>query len=366
MSKKNTAVFVLDAGGTGFKFTAVADAREIIQPFTLPSAADTLDEVLQKITRGFRQVQQLSGQDPLAISFSFPGPADYENGIIGDLENLTHFRGGVPLKAMLEEQFNVPVFINNDGDLFAYGEALSGLLPETNLLLERAGNPKRYHNLIGLTFGTGLGGGIVCDGKLLGGDNSAAGEINRMRNFRYPQTSAEDSVSIRGIKRNFCRETGIQPDLCPEPQQIYEIATGSMPGNRQAAISAFHEMAEVAADTIANALTLIDGLVVIGGGLSGAWPLYLNMIVEQLNKPFTDLQGHTVSRLEITACNLESDAGIAEFVAKTGTMIRVPFSQKEVWYDPSKKVGVGISRLGTSSAVAIGAYAYAMDQLNSR
>jgi glucokinase len=49
-------------------------------------------------------------------------------GIIGDLENLPTFKGGVALGPMLEEIFNIPVFINNDGDLFAYGEAIAGLL----------------------------------------------------------------------------------------------------------------------------------------------------------------------------------------------------------------------------------------------
>ena len=78
---------------------------------------------------------------------------------------------------MLEEIFGIPVFINNDGDLFAYGEAISGFLPYINGLLEQAGSTKRYRNLVGLTFGTGFGCGIVTGGKLLSGDNSIAGEV---------------------------------------------------------------------------------------------------------------------------------------------------------------------------------------------
>lgn len=362
-AQQHDLISVLDAGGTGFKFSAVSQAREVISPFTIPSAADTLEEVLQKIISGFRQVEREAGKKPRAISFSFPGPADYKNGIIGDLENLGHFRGGVALKAMLEDEFGVPVFINNDGDLFAYGEALAGLLPMANALLEKAGNPRRYNNLLGLTIGTGLGGGIVVNGKLLEGDNSAAGEINRMRNMSYTTTSAEDSVSIRGVKRAFCKATGMHPDECPEPHVIYEIATGKQAGDRQAALDAFSELAETAADTIANAITLIDGLVVIGGGLSGAWPLFLQQIVDHLNGHFTDLQGRSVSRLEINAINLETEEGRQAFVATSGSKIRVPFSDKQLWYDPVKLCGIGISKLGTSSAVAIGAYAYAMEKL---
>ena len=67
----------------------------------------------------------------VAISFAFPGPADYPNGIIGGyLPNFPSFREGVALGPFLQEKFGVPVFINNDGDLFAYGEALGGTLPE--------------------------------------------------------------------------------------------------------------------------------------------------------------------------------------------------------------------------------------------
>ena len=114
-------IFILDAGGTGFKFSAVQDAHEIIEPFTIPSAAPTLEEVLQKLITGFHECETRCESKATAISFCFPGPADYPNGIIGDLPNLPTFRGGVPLKQILENEFHVPVFINNDGDLFAYG-----------------------------------------------------------------------------------------------------------------------------------------------------------------------------------------------------------------------------------------------------
>lgn len=65
---------------------------------------------------------------PEAISFAFPGPADYPNGIIGGwLPNFPSFRDGVVLGPFLQEKFGVPVFINNDGDLFAYAFALNQL-----------------------------------------------------------------------------------------------------------------------------------------------------------------------------------------------------------------------------------------------
>ena len=354
-------IFVLDAGGTGFKFSAVQDYKEIIEPFTIKTASDTLEEQLNKIIEGFRRTEELCGK-PAAISFCFPGPADYTNGIIGDLANLPLFRGGVALKDMLENEFKVPVYINNDGDLFAYGEALGGVLPEINAMLEKAGNPKRYKNLVGLTLGTGFGGGVVLDGKLLQGDNSAGAEVWCMRNILYPQTSAEDSISIRGVRRVYAREAEIEFNDAPQPFDIYEIAMGNKEGNKDAALKAWDEFAIVLADIIANIATVVDGIVVLGGGLSGASKIFMPKVVELLNKEYPGLDGNKIPRMEISAYNLDDEQGRKDFASVTGKMIKVPFSDKEVWYDPSKKIGITATKLGTSSAVCIGAYAYAMNK----
>lgn len=361
----NPIIFILDAGGTGFKFSAVQEAREIIEPFTIPSAAPTLEEVLQKIIQGFHECETRCGAKASAISFCFPGPADYPNGIIGDLENLPSFRGGVPLKAMLENEFQIPVYINNDGDLFAYGEALNGLLPEVNTLLEQQRNPKRYKNLLGVTLGTGFGGGIVINKVLLNGDNSAGGEINRHRNPLYPQTSAEDSISIRAVRRVYGREANIEFNDTPHPYDIYKIAMGQTPGNKEAALKAWDELATTLADVLANAISLIDGIIVIGGGLSGAWPVFMPMLIKKMNEPFKGLNGNPLSRMETEAYNLMDPHDMIRFTEKQGKMVKVPFSDQLVWYDPTKRVGVGITKLGTTSAVAVGAYAYAIEQLKN-
>ncbi len=358
----NSIIFVLDAGGTGFKFSAVQNYKEIIEAFTIKTASDTLEEQLNKIIEGFRRTEELCGSKPAAISFCFPGPADYPNGIICDLANLPLFRGGVALKDMLENEFKVPVYINNDGDLFAYGEALGGVLPEINAMLEKSGNPKRYKNLVGLTLGTGFGGGVVLNGHLLQGDNSAGAEVWCMRNILYPQTSAEDSISIRGVRRVYAREAGIEFNEAPQPFDIYEIALGNKEGNKEAALKAWDEFATVLADIIANIATVIDGIVVLGGGLSGASKIFMPKVVELLNTAYPGLDGNQIPRMEISAFNLDDEEGQKAFTATSGKMIKVPFSDKEVWYDPSKKIGITATKLGTSSAVCIGAYAFAMNQ----
>ena len=159
-------VMTLDAGGTNFVFSAIRSNEEIVEPIVLPSNGDNLEKCLETMVTGFSAIKLKLPEDPVAISFAFPGPADYVNGIIGDLKNLPAFQGGVALGAFLRNKFGIPVFINNDGDLFAYGEALAGALPEVNRMLRDAGKNKVYKNLIGITLGTGFGGGVVRDGEL--------------------------------------------------------------------------------------------------------------------------------------------------------------------------------------------------------
>ena len=250
---------------------------------------------------------------PVAISFGITGPADYPHGVIGDVANLSGFRGGVALGPMLEDKFKIPVFINNDADLFVYGEAIAGLLPHVNQLLEAAGNPKRYHNLFGLTLGTGLGGGIVRNGELFLGDNSLAGEIWLMRNKLETKMNVEEGACIRAVRRVFAQQAGISIHDDPIPK-----ASSKLPGRsltyRGAALEAYRRLGEVAGDTLANALTLVDGLAVIGGGVSKGWRLFMPALMAELNGNFTAPTGENCPRLVQKAYNLEEPAQLAHFI----------------------------------------------------
>jgi glucokinase len=352
-------VMTLDAGGSTLKYSAVRGNQPLIEPLSLATESDDLDRCLGNIVLGFERVKQSLPGPPVAISFAFPGPADYPRGIIGDLPNLAAFRGGVALGAMLEDRFGIPVFINNDGDLFVYGEAIAGFLPYVNGLLEQAGSPKRYRNLFGVTLGTGFGGGIVRDGELFDGDNSIAGEAWVLRNKLAPGVNAEEGASIRAVRRVYGERAGIPVDQAPEPRTIFEIGMGVAPGDRAAAVEAFRQLGEVAGDAMAQALTLIDGLGVVGGGISGAHPLFLPALVDALNGRYEN----GLRRLCSHAYNLEDPAQREAFLRGDRREIVVPGSSRRILYDPLPRTGIGISRLGTSDAVAIGAYAYALRQL---
>lgn len=354
-------VMTLDAGGTNLVFSAIRGGKEIVRPVTLPAAAACLETCLGNLVEGFTQIRRALPEQPVAISFAFPGPADYPAGIIGDLPNFPSFRGGVALGPFLQETFGIPVFINNDGNLFAYGEALAGSLPSVNRRLEAMGSRKRYKNLLGITLGTGFGAGVVIDGQLLMGDNAAGGDVWCLRNKKYPDYIVEESVSIRAVQYIYASRSG--DTATKTPKDIFEIAEGRCPGDREAAVAAFTELGEMAGEAIATAVTLIDGLVVIGGGLAGASEYILPALIKEMNGPIGMRDGTRFSRLQMQAFRLDDEEQFAAFAEGKALQIPVPGTNRMVDYDAFKRIGVMISEVGASRSIAMGAYIYALNHL---
>lgn len=360
---KTPTVLTLDAGGTNFVFSAVRDYKEVVKPITLPAFADELDKCLLSIVQGFRQVSREVGSYD-AISFAFPGPADYELGIIGDLPNFKAFNGDVPLGPMLEVEFNVPVFINNDGDLFAIGAAQS-YLPNLNQRLRDAGSKKQFHNLIGLTLGTGFGSGIVIGGKLLTGDNSCSAEVHNTLNPFHCNWNAEESVSTRAIQRVYAEKSGLPFNANLMPGDIYKIANQSRDGNAEAARTSFAEYGTALGASIANILTLIDGIVVLGGGVSAGWDLFSPHMFKEVNRKLENFRGEKSDRLSIKVFNLEDPSLFDEFARGLPKTLAIPGSIKTIEYDSLPRTGIALSQLNASLAISLGAYSFALEKLSA-
>jgi glucokinase len=357
-------VMTLDAGGTNFVFSAMQANVEIVEPLTLPSNADVLEKCLQTLEMGFFMIQQRLKEPAVAISFAFPGPADYKNGIIMNLPNLSAFKGGVALGPFLEAKFGLPVYINNDGDLFAYGECIAGALPETNAMLAEAGSPKRYNNLLGFTLGTGFGCGIARNNELFLGDNGSAGEIWLLRHKNKRDVLLEEGVAIRAIQRVYREESDDNRTLTPK--DIFEIAEGKAQGNADAAKKSFAEFGEIAGEGIALVSTVLDGLVVIGGGIASAKKYFMPALMAELNGTINLVDGTPKPRLEMTAYNLDDSKDRTAFLQGAVTKIKVPGTEKLVDYDSVKRLGVVFSKLGASKAIALGAYSFALNELDKQ
>ncbi|HER07849.1 MAG TPA: ROK family protein [Bacteroides sp.] len=355
----------LDAGGTNLVFSAIRGNQQIVPDIHKPSSPDDLEGILESLVKGFEAVsEQLPGKAS-AISFAFPGPADYPKGIIGDLPNFKAFQGGVALGPMLEDHFGIPVYINNDGNLFAYGEALAGFLPDLNKRLEEAGSLKRYDSLIGFTLGTGFGAGIVLDNKMIVGNSSSGAEIHNTLNQYHPDWNAEESVSTRAIRRVYAELSGIPFDSAPMPAGIYEIAKANGEAAREAAREAFVRFGRGLGSSIANAMSLIDGIVVLGGGITAAWDLFAPAMFREINREYRDFRGNSFPRLSYKVYNLEDEHTFGEFVRGKTREITVPGSGRKITYDDLPRTGVGRSALGASRAIALGAYAFALQQLDT-
>ena len=358
-------VVTLDAGGTNFVFGAMQGNKFIVDPISKPANSDNLDRCLGTMVDGFAEVISKLPTRPVAISFAFPGPADYPNGIIGGyLPNFPSFRDGVALKAFLEDKFGIPVFINNDGDLYTYGESVAGALPYVNAKLQELGSAKQYKNLIGYTWGTGFGIGFVMDGKLNHGDNSCV-ETFCLRNKKDPGVIVEDGVAIRAIKRVYGELTG-NKDHGLEPKEIFDIAEGTREGDRAAAANAFEEFGTIAGDAIATAVTLMDGLVVIGGGIAAARKYIMPSLFREMRGTLRTLNGEVLNRLQFKVYDLDDEEQFKEFAKGESRELKVYGTDKTVIYDPQKRIGVMTTKIGASNAISIGAYAYALNTIDGK
>ena len=359
-------VMTLDAGGTNFVFSAMQGGRFIVEPIRKASQPKDLKLCLDTLVEGFSEVKALLPQPPVAISFAFPGPADYPRGIIGDLPNLPAFRGGVALGPFLERVFHIPVFINNDGNLFAYGEAMSGILPEINATLQASGSTRRYRNLIGITLGTGFGVGLVANGQMIGGDNSNGGEGWLLRDVLSTSRFIEHHLSVNALRREYSTMAGVPVEESPEPYGIYQIGKGEARGDAAAARRVFENFGTVIGEGIAPMLTLMDGVVVIGGGVTGAADLFYPAMMKQLHSHYQMDNNEKLPRLIMKVFDWSNPTEQTAFVKGKTRTITIPRSNDTLDYDSEARTVVARSALGTSNAIAIGACLFALNSIDNQ
>jgi glucokinase len=150
------------------------------------------------------------------------------------------------------------------------------------------------------------------------------------------------------------------------PGDIYQISMGTKEGHRDAAVMAFREFGRGLGNSIANTLALIDGIVVLGGGITAAWDLFAPDMFSEINRNYTDPGGNAFPRLSYRVYNLEDDSLFPEFAEGKIREIMVPGSGRKVVYDELQRTGVGRSSLGASRSIALGAYVFALQQMDAK
>jgi glucokinase len=153
----------VDIGGTKIAVGIVDDSGNVLSRMEAPTDPNRYSDCLELIAHMLRKTAQKSGVEIGGIGIGSTGPVDPMNGTFGDVDFLPGWRGKSPVRD-LASVFAVPVALENDGDAAALAEAGWG-----------AGRNRT--RLIYVTVGTGIGGGIVLDGKLYRGVDGAHPEI---------------------------------------------------------------------------------------------------------------------------------------------------------------------------------------------
>ena len=159
----------VDVGGTNLVTGLVNDKFELIDKVDTPALAKRPDtEIVADIIMLCKKLMEkhnLKDNDIKSIGIGIPGCCDGENGIILHCENINFHN--TPIADMIKQKINVPVYLGNDADCAALGEAY-------------AGATKGVDKSVMITIGTGIGGGIIIDKKIYNGFNFSGGELGHM------------------------------------------------------------------------------------------------------------------------------------------------------------------------------------------
>jgi glucokinase len=248
----------VDVGGTKMA-VAMLDGATLLEPVLQPTETSSAEALVAQLVSAVR-----AAGDVAAVGVAIPSVVDWETGRIRYSVNIP--LQDVPLRAVLREQLDVPVFVDNDATCAGLAEAYD----EDGTLVAR--------HLVMFTVGTGVGGGIVIGGRVYRGATGAAAEIGHTivganlhrapfaHGDDYPQPGSLESLASGSALNEIARECGLQPG------RVNEAARDG----HDEALAALALLGRRLGIGIANAINTFDPeLVVVGGGVSAAGELLL-------------------------------------------------------------------------------------------
>ena len=266
------AILGVDLGGTQVrvgKVRAGVVERSVASPISSQGSAEVVAGEL------YRAIDGVFDAEVTGIGCGVPSVVDLESGVVYGVENIPSWQA-VPLREQLEQRYGVPAHVNNDANAFAVGELYFG-----------AG--RGFRHLVGLTLGTGLGAGVIVDGRLYNGANCGAGELGAMP-YR------DHTIEYYCSGAFFQREAGIRG----------EEAFRRAEAGDAAAIALFEQLGHELGHAVMMALYAYDPeLIVLGGSISAALRFFERSLRERLREyPWP----HVVERLRIAASAVKNSA----------------------------------------------------------
>ncbi|GIP61643.1 glucokinase [Virgibacillus pantothenticus] len=308
----------MDIGGTTAKLGLISDIGDIIYKWEVPTNTDgggqhIVDDIWNSVSQKLQELQYKQDQ-VLGIGVGAPGFIEDKTGFVYEAVNIGW--KNYPLGEFLTERSKLPVFVENDANVAALGENWRG-----------AGN--QVANLIAITLGTGVGGGIIANGRVVSGEAGIGGEIGHVI---VDLNGSNCNCGRKGCLETIASATGIARQAIEKAQSSPEsglakilAANGSLTSKDvfQLAEEDDSEAKEIVAYTmdvlgmaIANmCVTLSPAKVLIGGGVSKAGQPLLTAI----EKAFVRYALPKISEnCELKFAQLGNDAGIigAAFLVK--------------------------------------------------
>lgn len=302
----------IDFGGTSVKL-GVCRAGELLrtdEPIPTANFAGPGALIGEMAARMARLRQDFP--DIAAVGVGVPGLVDFDRGFIHELTNVPGWKH-VPLKALLAEKTGLPVVVDNDANAMAYAEF-------------RHGAARGLRNVVALTLGTGIGGGLVLDGKMYRGSCFSAGEIGQMsihfdgRPGHYGNLGAlEKYTGNQQIAEHAVRryaEAGIVKDIgACSPKAIAEAAQNG----DDIARGVWGEVADWLGTALAGIAWLLNpDAFVIGGGVAQAGDL----LFDPLRRRVQGMVSSVVwEKLQILPARFSNEAGIIGNAALAGDLV---------------------------------------------
>lgn len=307
---KRNFIIAIDLGGTNLKIGLLDLEYNIKQKNILTTKRFSKKEnLILAIVNSVNQIifeNSLSKSQILGLGLGLPGPVDQKSGIVHFFPNIPGWKE-VNLKQILRKSLKLPIALDNDAKIMCLAE-------------HKLGAACGFQNALCLTLGTGVGGGLIIEGKLYRGANNASAEIGHI-----PINENGPRCNCTGIA---CLEAYIgNNSIIKEARKIFkraisleELSELAKEGNKQA-LNIWLQVGRRLGIALAGVVNLLNlDAIIIGGGISNAGKILFDSVRKTIHKRAMSVQAHHV---KILKAKLGTDAGLigAAILVKEGRFL---------------------------------------------